>query len=144
MCWLCRCKPTEWRHWGPRERRAASLSKAEFLAGVSERGKVSAAIFQLPGVTNHALQPDWMHSVDGGFAALVCGQVLHALLPAFATRQREQVQGLWDLLQRLYDEHKVPKQQRLAKLTYLDIKKKNAAAELSGKALLSTHAAEPV
>ena len=88
MCWLRTCKPAEWRLWGPRERRGASLSKAEFLAGVCARGKVPAAIFELPGVTNHP------------------AGVRHP--PARAA------QGLWDLLQRLYDEHKVPKQQRLA------------------------------
>ena len=64
-----------------------SLSKAQFLEFVRSRGKVQAAIFRLPGFTNHNVHPDWMHTVDEGFGALICGQVLSHLLPEYGKKK---------------------------------------------------------
>ena len=64
-------------------RESQSLSKAEFLESVKTREKMVCPLFDLPGVTNQLMFPDWMHVMDEGFGALVAGQILYSLLPFY-------------------------------------------------------------
>lgn len=134
MRWRCSCRPNQWKEWGRGDRMEKSLSKAQFLESVRSRGKVQAAIFRLPGFTNHNVHPDWMHTVDEGFGALICGQVLSHLLPEYGKNKDEQIKNLWKDIQELYTKFQVPWDKRLAKLTLLDIKKPKRVAELDAKA----------
>ena len=134
MCWLCKCKPHEWRTATREDRQNWSLSKANFLATVRERDREVAPIFDVAGVTNQTLQPDWLHCVDEGFGALVCGQVLHSLLPEYGTVKAERVQGLWSHIQEIYASFGIDADKRLSKLTYKDIKKEKKPADLDAKA----------
>ena len=89
---MCRAKPNEWRSMGPKEREEHSLSKADFLESVQTRDKLICPLFNLPGISNYIMHPDWMHSMDEGFSQLVPGQILFELLPHYPGRK---IRSLW-------------------------------------------------
>ena len=136
MCWMCRAKPNEWRSMGPKEREENSLSKAEFLESVQTRDKLICPLFNLPGISNHIMHPDWMHSMDEGFSQLVAGQILFELLPHYPGRnQGARVASMWEHIQSLYKAEGTPWEQRLPKLTLKDIHKPKNTPSLDCKAV---------
>ena len=144
-CWLCSAKPENWKALSVEERKSMSLQQADWLSSLENRGKQTNPLFQLPGVTNWSLFPDWMHVADEGDAALAAGQILHELLPSYAAPNQEaRVRLLWDHIQSIYEARDWPAQQRLPKLTLKDIKKPGRAAELDVKAAQCRHFAPVV
>ena len=109
MCWFCKCKPDQWREMSQLERAASSLTKAEWIEFVQAREKPLCPLFSLPNISNQNMNPDWMHVMDEGFAALVCGQVLWDLLPCYAGRSATlRVAHLWAEIQSLYKAKEIP------------------------------------
>ena len=140
MCWLCKCKPDQWREMTQLERASQSLSKAEWIEFVQAREKLLCPLFSLPNISNHIMNPDWMHVMDEGFAPLVCGQVLWDLLPCYVGRSADQrVAKLWQEIQSLYKAKQIPGAERLQKLTTKDIKKPKKVPELACKAAECRH-----
>ena len=74
MCWKCSCKPGEWHTMTQEDRSTHSLGKADWLANLAAREKPAMHLFNLPGVSNQTMFPDWMRVVDEGIAASVAGQ----------------------------------------------------------------------
>ena len=135
MCWLCKACPTTWRSLKKADRDSQSLSKAEFLESVKTREKLVCPLFDLPGVSNQLMFPDWMHVMDEGFGALVAGQVLNYLLPFYpGNSAAKRVDKLWEHIQSLYQADKTEACRRLTKLTLKDIVKPKKPAELDVKA----------
>ena len=121
---------------GQKEREENSLNKAEFLESVKTRDKPICPLFNLPGISNHIMHPDWMHSMDEGFSQLVCGQVLFELLPHYPGRnQGARVASMWEHIQSLYKAEGTPWEQRLPKLTLKDIHKPKSVPSLDCKAV---------
>ena len=121
---------------GPKEREENSLSKAEFLESVQTRDKLICPLFNLPGISNHIMHPDWMHSMDEGFSQLVAGQILFELLPHYPGRnQGARVASMWEHIQSLYKAEGTPWEQRLPKLTLKDIHKPKNTPSLDCKAV---------
>ena len=121
---------------GPKEREENSLSKAEFLESVQTRDKPICPLFNLPGISNHIMHPDWMHSMDEGFSQLVAGQTLFELLPHYPGRnQGARVASMWEHIQSLYKAEGTPWEQRLPKLTLKDIHKPKNTPSLDCKAV---------
>lgn len=140
MCWLCKACPATWRSLDKAARESQSLSKAEFLESVKTREKMVCPLFDLPGVTNQLMFPDWMHVMDEGFGALVAGQILHYLLPFYpGNSAAKRVEKLWEHIQSLYKAEKTPACNRLYKLTVKDIVKPKKPAELDVKAAHCRH-----
>ena len=140
MCWLCKACPATWRSLDKAARESQSLSKAEFLESVMTRKKMVCPLFDLPGVTNQLMFPDWMHVMDEGFGALVAGQILHYLLPFYpGNSAAKRVEKLWEHIQSLYKAEKTPACNRLYKLTVKDIVKPKKPAELDVKAAHCRH-----
>ena len=134
MCWLCSCKPTEWRCQTLDQRKSQSLDKAQFLASLELRKKAIAPLFHVNPITNHTIVPDWMHVMDEGCGAACAGQVLNALLPCYEGKKQEKASRLWAHIQTIYSELGVPASEQLPKLTLLDIVKPGKAPELDTKA----------
>ena len=140
MCWLCKACPATWRSLDKAARESQSLSKAEFLESVKTREKMVCPLFDLPGVTNQLMFPDWMHVMDEGFGALVAGQILYSLLPFYpGASQLQRTQNLWMHIQSLYKAEKTPASNRLYKLTVKDIVKPKIPPELDVKAAQCRH-----
>ena len=60
-------------------------------------GCIGLPLFDLPGVSNQLMFPDWMHVMDEGFGALVAGQILHYLLPFYpGNSAAKRVEKLWE------------------------------------------------
>ena len=91
-CWLCSAKPDTWKALSDQERKDMSLTKAAWFETLAQRGKKTNPLFDLPGVTNWTLFPDWMHVADEGVLlwqlAKFCGKSCPStLLP---TKRKEQ------------------------------------------------------
>ena len=60
-------------------------------------GCIGLPLFDLPGISNQLMFPDWMHVMDEGFGALVAGQILHYLLPFYpGNSAAKRVEKLWE------------------------------------------------
>ena len=116
MCWLCAAKYSNYKTWGPNERRAG-LDKAKFVERVLHMGKQLCPLWEWPELIPAELcLPDWLHAVDHGVGADIAGQILVELadeLPARAFKER--VALLWAEIRQLYKEHDV--EYKLANLT---------------------------
>ena len=135
MCWLCRTTPGEWRGQSAEDRKEKSLSKAAWKESVRTREKLWCPLFELPGVDNQMMQPDWLHVMDEGFAAVTAGQILYELAESYEGRSFEtRVKKLWQEIQSLYKAAGTPAAERLPKLTPKDIKKPKKPPELDCKA----------
>ena len=135
MCWLCTCTPESWRRMGMDERILKSLKKASWLDCLKERKKPCSPLFDLPGVDNYTMKADWMHAVDEGIAATICGNVLAELEKLYPSLQKaERVAEMWADIRDLYQKFDVPPSSRLPKLSEKDIQKSGKQPELSGKA----------
>ena len=100
----------------------------------AEWEKLVCPLFDLPGVSNQLMFPDWMHVMDEGFGALVAGQILHYLLPFYpGNSAARRVEKLWEHIQCLYQADKTEACRRLTKLTLKDIVKPKKPAELDVK-----------
>ena len=134
-CWLCSAKPVDWKAMTQEDRRRQSLDKATWLKTVEDRGRQIAPLFNLPGITNKSMKPDWLHVVDEGCGAAAAGQILNEILPACeGNNKHERVGNLWAKIQSLYKASGTPADKRLYKLTMKDIKKDKKPAELDAKA----------
>ena len=137
MCWLCKATPTTWRKLTTcsDSRARDGLNKAEYLDLLKARDKDMNPLFSLPNVSNGTMKVDWMHTVDEGVGAFTAGQVLKELAKHHAgSTMDSRVEELWNSLEKIYKEKKVPAEKRLKKLTVLDISKAKKAPELDKKA----------
>ena len=97
--------------------------------------KLVCPLFDLLGVRNQLMFPDWMHVMDEGFGALVSRQILHYLLPLYpGNSAAKRVGKMWEHIQCLYQADKTEACRRLTKLTLKDIVKRKKPAELDVKA----------
>ena len=81
------------------------------------------------------MKPDWMHAVDEGIAAIICGNVLVELEKLYPSLQKsERVAEMWADIRDLYQKFDVPPANRLPKLSEKDIQMSGKQPELSGKA----------
>ena len=103
MCWKCSCKPGEWHTMTQEDRSTHSLGKADWLANLAAREKPAMHLFNLPGVSNQTMFPDWMHVVDEGMAASVAGQCLKEFEGhCTGASKEERVNQLWGFIKDLY------------------------------------------
>ena len=81
-------------------------------------------LFTFPNVSNGTMKVDWMHTVDEGVGAFIAGQVLKELSKHHTGSSMDsRVEELWNSLEKLYKEKKVPGEKRPKKLIVLDISK---------------------
>ena len=139
-CWLCAAKPDTWKAESIEQRKKQSLRQADWLASLEGRGKKRNPLFDLPGVTNWTMLPDWMHVVDEGCGALCAGQVLWEILDEYKSgNQEDRCKELWFHIQTIYEACSWPAEKKLPKLSLKDFKKPGKAAELDVKAAQCRH-----
>lgn len=128
MCWKCSCKPGEWHTMTQEDRSTHSLGKADWLANLAAREKPAMHLFNLPGVSNQTMFPDWMHVVDEGIAASVAGQCLKEFEGhCTGASKEERLNQLWGFIKDLYQENSMDHDKRLWELTPKDFVKSGKA-----------------
>ena len=101
MCWLCNATN---RNYKTENFEPTALSARDFLARNASIGKQPNEIFSLPGVTPDICRPDWMHTVDLGIAADICGHAMAELLREYpGNNQDSRCQKMWEDLKNWYD-----------------------------------------
>lgn len=108
MCWMCKATWPEAKAWTAAQR-SSGLSKAQFVQRVVDMGKPLCPLWGWPEMAPSVLcLPDWLHAVDQGIAADICGQLLVDLSGCYPGRSfKVRVSELWTDIQSLYAEHKV-------------------------------------
>ena len=136
MCWMCNCKPGDWHAMSQEDRRRYCLGKADWLANLAAREKPAMQLFNLKGVSNQTMFPDWMHAVDEGIAASVVGQCLKEFESHCAgSNKDERLNALWGFIKDLYQKNNTDHDKRLWKLTSKDfVKSSTVPPELDAKA----------
>lgn len=129
MCWMCKATYQNFKTEAWRE---TDMTIASFFRRLARDGKTISVIFSLPGVHPMLCRPDWMHTVDLGIAADICGQVFVMLLPSYTGIMQQQCAGLWASLHAWYQEARPSAQ--LQKLVLPMFKPAKKAPKLSAKA----------
>ena len=132
-CWMCKATYKNFKEAHGRLKEL--LTTEEFLERNTNDGRVASVIFSLPGVDPSICRPDWMHAVDLGVTADICGHVFMELLRVFRGKQETACARLWRELQEWYDATRVPASNRYGKMKLSMFKKEHAAPQLSGKAI---------
>ena len=139
-CWLRAAKPEDWRGLSIQDRKEKSLQQADWIESLESRNLQPNPLFQLPGVSNWTMYPDWMHVADEGCVSLAAGQILWDLLDQYpASNQSGRAAEMWEHIQQLYEASNWLGASRLPKLNLKDIKKPGKAAELGVKAAQCRH-----
>ena len=77
MCWMCNASNENYK---TESFEPTAFTAREFLSRNASIGKQTSELFSLPGVTPDIGRPDWMHAVDLGIAADICGHAMVELL----------------------------------------------------------------
>lgn len=129
MCWMCNAtygnfKTQAWRNM--------PFTDNMLFQRLARDGKHISVIFNLPGVKASLCRPDWMHTVDLGVAADICGHIFVMLLETFDGTLQQKCTELWKQLQQWYASTKP--QARLKRLDLSMFRPGGSAPKLKGKA----------
>eukprot|EP00438_Fugacium_kawagutii_P036728 Skav212623 [mRNA] locus=scaffold173:129862:131358:- [translate_table: standard] len=116
MCWLCHAKPDNFKELLPEERQRKK-TRTTFVEDVSAAKKQLFSFWKWPEMApSTVICPDWLHSMDQGVGADICGMLLVEIANACEGRTfKLRVANLWQEIRQLYTELKV--EYKLANLT---------------------------
>ena len=116
LCWMCHATPENYKNQMPNERLHVK-TRATFVSDVLAMGKKLFCFWNWPELAPSMLVcPDWLHTMDQGIGADICGMLLTEIAYNLEGRSfKTKISNLWTEVKQLYAELKVD--YRLANLT---------------------------